>query len=208
MKFTELSQVPKIIKEFYLEKTKGDLVLIPVNKPNQCSILDIERVISKAKPNCIEVIKLFHPVINETRQFDFFKSYLLYLDDQEAWEKQKDDFLSFEGSEFEKPEPVPPFKPIILTFNEMIAPYFSRLRSFKLSTAEITTSIGNVYDANEKAAARLTMAKSALDGQSDDYKLLWSLKTDPTGVMTEVTYKDLKEALFLTVENMSKNWSI
>lgn len=87
---------------------------------------------------------------------------------------------------------------------------FKSSRQELLDEATVTTSEGNVYDADEVSIIRLSYAISAaIDNGSTDSDLLeWSLANTGTGVMTDVTLSDLKEARKLAVQNMSTIWSV
>jgi len=216
MEFTKLSEVPKAIKEFYYTETVNKKVTLHVHAAGEHkTVSDIEHVIAVGRSNSERVINLFAPMVERGSQWRWFQSYLEYLTEHAAWTESKDAFEPVETSEdsgvfteFTEVEPTEPNRPLAQTVEQILAPYFGVRRAAKLKEATITTSAGNTYDADEVSIHRLTMAKVALEGQADDYEMPWSLATDATGVMTTVTYADLKEAQLLAANNMSTNWSV
>jgi len=208
MEFIKLSEVPEAIKEFYFEEEIGGVVTLSNHHAGEHKdIRDIERVVALGKGNTQRVIEMFAPMVDRGSQWRWYQSYLIYLNSKEEWYNRSQEFVSEEGSEFQEVEPLAPVRPLSLSVEQTLAPYFGTLRAAKLKSARVTTSLGNDYDANELAISRLGMARLALEGQVDEYELMWSLASDDTGVMTTVTYKDLKEAHLLAATQMSTNWS-
>jgi len=93
-----------------------------------------------------------------------------------------------------------------LSFAHAIAD-FKDSRQAQLNAAIVTTSNGSKYDADEVSITRMGFALVALSGSPLSYELLWSLADTNTGVMTVVTFADLKEAQALAVQNMSDIWA-
>lgn len=91
--------------------------------------------------------------------------------------------------------------------------YEKQVQAFKserqrlLDTAIVTTGNSLQFDADEQSITR--MANAILAAQDEGtVNLSWSLADTPTGVMTEVTLADLKEAHKLAVKNMETIWGI
>jgi len=93
-----------------------------------------------------------------------------------------------------------------LSFAHAIAD-FKDSRQAQLNAAIVTTSNGNKYDADEVSITRMGFALVALSGSPLSYELLWSLASTGTGVMTVITFADLKEAQALAVQNMGVIWA-
>jgi len=84
---------------------------------------------------------------------------------------------------------------------------FKHSRQQQLKSAVVTTSSGNLYDADEKSISRMTNAILAAQNEGVT-ELQWSLANTGTGVMTAVSIDDLKEAQKLAVQNMASIWSV
>ena len=82
---------------------------------------------------------------------------------------------------------------------------FKSTRANLLNSAVVTTQSGNKFDADEKAQVRMNNVINActLAGYEDNFTLEWSLADTPSGVGTEITLSELKEAYILAVQNMS-----
>jgi hypothetical protein len=91
---------------------------------------------------------------------------------------------------------------------QVVLEKFRTSRQSQLDNAVVTTSAGNKYDANEVSIMRLTIAVTAAVAQDETYIIEWSLADTGTGVMTEVTLADLREAQGLAAQNMANIWSI
>lgn len=84
---------------------------------------------------------------------------------------------------------------------------FKESRYKALMESTVTTSLGNIYDADEVSISRM-LGRIYRERNSEDYKIIpWSLFTDDTGIMSDVTLGDLKEAYDLAVDNMAALWS-
>lgn len=92
--------------------------------------------------------------------------------------------------------------------NEKQLADFKNSRVNMLTTAVVETTSGKKFDANEQAQGRMTNALLALNaaGKVDADVLQWSLADTGSGVPTEITVAELKEALILAVENMATIW--
>lgn len=84
---------------------------------------------------------------------------------------------------------------------------FKQSRQEVMDTATVTTSLQNVYDADEISISRMNNAINAASRRNIS-TIQWSLANTPTGVMSDVPLTDLQEAHELTVENMANVWSI
>lgn len=71
---------------------------------------------------------------------------------------------------------------------------FRRTRNESILAATVTTKSGKVFDADEKAINRMTQRLLALTDKAGTFKLMWSLATDETGVMSHITKAELAEA--------------
>jgi hypothetical protein len=82
----------------------------------------------------------------------------------------------------------------------------SRQRLIDESVVETTSQ--KKFDANELAQNRMSNALMALTiaGKSDSDTLHWSLADTASGVATEITVAELKEAYVRAVENMAAIW--
>lgn len=85
---------------------------------------------------------------------------------------------------------------------------FRASRQSQLDNAVVTTTAGNKYDADEVSIMRLTIAVTAAAAQDENFIIEWSLADTGTGVMTDVTLADLREAQVLAAQNMGNIWSI
>ena len=85
---------------------------------------------------------------------------------------------------------------------------FKATRLNLVNSSVVTTQSGKKFDADEKAQSRMSNAINAciLVNYGDDYLLQWSLADTPTGVGTEITLAELKEAYILAVQAMSELW--
>lgn len=207
MLFTNLTDVPEVIKDFYFEDEDGQLQTQQAGEHK--SINDIERVIALGRPNANAVLAKFAPMVNRASQWAWFQEYLEYLKNLENWQLSSDSFVPIEPEDvFNVEEPSAPTRPQDQTTEQILAPYWGSLRSKILKEAKVTTTLGNQYDADEVSINRLTMAIVALASQDNAYSMPWSLANTGTGVMTLVTLGDLKEAQALAATNMSTIWSI
>ena len=81
-------------------------------------------------------------------------------------------------------------------------------RQALITAATVTVTAGHVFDADEQSILRM-LGRITRERLSLDTKTIgWSLNTDPTGVFTNVTLGDLKEAYDLAVDYMDSVWSI
>lgn len=85
---------------------------------------------------------------------------------------------------------------------------FRTTRAELVNSAVVTTQSGNKFDADEKAQVRMNNVINAciLAGYEDTFTLEWSLADTPSGVGTQITLSELKEAYILAVQNMSVLW--
>mgnify|MGYP003396728941 CR=1 FL=1 len=85
---------------------------------------------------------------------------------------------------------------------------FKSNRVNELDSAVIEISSGKKFDASEIAQKRMSNAILALNvaGKTDADTLNWSLADTGSGVATEITFAELKEAFVLAVENMAAIW--
>lgn len=83
---------------------------------------------------------------------------------------------------------------------------FRANRQAQLDSAAVTVN-NHQFDADEKSILRMGAAIEAAkdDGRTE---LQWSLADTGTGVMTDITLDELKEARRLAVLNMAEIWSI
>lgn len=86
---------------------------------------------------------------------------------------------------------------------------FRSSRHHALDTAVVTANT-HQFDADEQSISRMANAILAAqaDGMADTDTIQWSLADTGTGVMTDITLADLKEAHKLAVLNMATIWSI
>jgi len=91
---------------------------------------------------------------------------------------------------------------------------FEKLHSFKksrrqqLDNAVVTISTGKKFDADEVSISRMLGRLYREQNSTDDTLVGWSLYTDPTGVKTQITLAELKEAYQLAVDNMDALWGV
>lgn len=85
---------------------------------------------------------------------------------------------------------------------------FKSNRANGLNTAVIEISTGKKFDADDKSQSRMSNTLAALNAANklDTDTLEWSLADTGSGVRTEITVAELKEALILAVENMAAIW--
>lgn len=85
---------------------------------------------------------------------------------------------------------------------------FRASRQALLDSAVVETTSGNLYDADEVSITRMSngVIAAIVGGKSDTDIIEWSLADTDTGVMTDVSLSDLKEALALAVINMGEVW--
>lgn len=87
---------------------------------------------------------------------------------------------------------------------------FKTNRTELLNNAVVTTTTGKQFDADEQSQGRMNNAINAcsIDGMIDTDTLEWSLADTPSGVPSEITIAELKEAYVLAVRKMSEIWMI
>ncbi|WP_290654493.1 hypothetical protein [Idiomarina sp.] len=85
---------------------------------------------------------------------------------------------------------------------------FKESRQKLLDQAVVTTTSGKEFDADEASMSRMVNALTAASDEPDTTIIPWSLANDGTGVMTDCTKAEIKEAHKLAVENMAAIWSI
>lgn len=85
---------------------------------------------------------------------------------------------------------------------------FKAGREIAISSLTVTTSAGNIYQADAVSTAKMGTRVVALMGVDDTYITKWSLADTDTGVMTDVTYADLKEALRLATDGITDEWGV
>lgn len=80
----------------------------------------------------------------------------------------------------------------------------------QLLNSAVVTANTRQFDADEQSISRMANAILAAqaDGMADTDTIQWSLADTGTGVMTDITLGDLKEAHKLAVMNMASIWSI
>lgn len=81
---------------------------------------------------------------------------------------------------------------------------FRRTRNESIATATVTTKSGKTFDADEKAINRMTQRLLAMADKAGNFKLMWSLATDESGVMSYVTKADLLEAQKLASDQLEQ----
>ena len=84
---------------------------------------------------------------------------------------------------------------------------FKSSRQALLDAATVTVN-GFTFDTDEVSISRLANALLATSAEADTFVLQWSLADTGTGVMTDVTREDIKQAHMLAVLHMSQIWSI
>lgn len=85
---------------------------------------------------------------------------------------------------------------------------FKESRQKLLDQAVVTTTSGKKFDADEASMSRMVNALTAASDEPDTTIIPWSLANDGTGVMTDCTKAEIKEAHKLAVENMAAIWSV
>ncbi|RUO44983.1 hypothetical protein [Idiomarina aquatica] len=85
---------------------------------------------------------------------------------------------------------------------------FKQSRQEQLDNAVVTTQSGKEFDADEASMSRMVNALTAASDEPDTVIIPWSLANDGTGVMTDCTKAEIKEAHRLAVENMAAIWSV
>lgn len=85
---------------------------------------------------------------------------------------------------------------------------FKKSRQEQLENAVVTTESGKEFDADEASMSRMVNALTAASDEPDTAIIPWSLANDGTGVMTDCTKAEIKEAHRLAVENMAAIWSV
>lgn len=85
---------------------------------------------------------------------------------------------------------------------------FKAGREVAISSLTVTTSGGNIYQADAVSTAKMGTRVIALLGEDDTFLTEWSLADTATGVMTDVTYADLKEALRLATDDVTGIWGV
>ena len=82
-----------------------------------------------------------------------------------------------------------------------------RVHLVQQGAATVTVN-GFTFDTDEVSISRLANALLATSAEADTFVLQWSLADTGTGVMTDVTREDIKQAHMLAVLHMSQIWSI
>lgn len=85
---------------------------------------------------------------------------------------------------------------------------FKEGRQKLLDQAVVTTTSGKEFDADEASMSRMVNALTAASDEPETTIIPWSLANDGTGVMTDCTKTEIKEAHRLAVENMASIWSV
>lgn len=87
---------------------------------------------------------------------------------------------------------------------------FKQSRENLIAASIVTTESGNKYDGDNDSIQKMAnkILSYSYAGKSDTDTLEWSLAGTGTGVMTEVTFKELKEAHHLSVEYVQSVWGI
>jgi hypothetical protein len=80
----------------------------------------------------------------------------------------------------------------------------ARLAAVESATVSVN---GNLYDANERAIQRMSVAVVAYTGAPENAPAAWSMADTPPGVMTAITVGELREALRAAVEQLGKLWA-
>ena len=87
---------------------------------------------------------------------------------------------------------------------------FKASREALIANSIVTTEDGNKYDGDNDSIQKMAnkILSYSYAGKIDTDTLEWSLADTGTGVMTEVTFKDLKEAHHLAVEYVQSVWGV
>lgn len=87
---------------------------------------------------------------------------------------------------------------------------FKDSRELLVANSVITTESGNKYDGDNVSIQKMAnkIISYSYVGKLDSDTLEWSLADTGTGVMTEVTLKDIKEAHHLAVEYVQSVWGL
>lgn len=87
---------------------------------------------------------------------------------------------------------------------------FKTSREVLIANSIVTTESGNNYDGDNLSIQKMAnkILSYSYAGKSDDETLEWSLADTGTGVMTEVTFEELKEAHHLAVEYVQIVWGL
>lgn len=91
---------------------------------------------------------------------------------------------------------------------ELTVEQFKRSRQEQLDSATVTTLSGKEFDADEASMSRMVNALTAAADEQGATIIPWSLANDGTGVMTDCTKAEIKEAHRLAVKNMAAIWSV
>jgi len=79
-------------------------------------------------------------------------------------------------------------------------------RQAQVDAIVVTTTSGKQFDGDEISQARMARTWPLLELDTDTTE--WSLADTPTGVMTQVTKAELKEACLLAGQEQTRLWSI
>jgi len=239
MIFENLADVPDEITEFYYEETisepTGDYyeeattdaegieynVQVPVMQDvtylrevslgETKSESDLNRVIKLSKPKA--VINRFLTCVEVGYRDEYWRLYLLYLDQMVEWTELKDAFLPnavdedgelIDGVEniFSVPEPEKPFR---YTPSEEVIFQLHDEQAFKIQRAklvdEITVEVdGLVFDGDELSQSRMSRAITSLD---EDEVMPWTLADNSVSMVTQGM---LKKAVKLAGTIQSELW--
>jgi hypothetical protein len=83
---------------------------------------------------------------------------------------------------------------------------FKSTRHDSLKSAELTVN-KHIFDADEISIGRMASAILAATGEAKTFVIKWSLADTDTGVMTDITLADLRQAHKLAVINMASIWA-
>ena len=79
----------------------------------------------------------------------------------------------------------------------------------RAATVEAATVVvnGNIYNANERSIQRMTSAVLSNADNEETHPLRWSMADTASGVMTDITLGELKQALKLATVQMELLWA-
>lgn len=83
---------------------------------------------------------------------------------------------------------------------------FVASRAAAVEAATVTIN-GNIYNANERSIHRMTSAVLSFSDADLSMPLSWSMADTASGVMTDITLGELKQALQAATIQMAQLWS-
>ena len=195
---------------------QGVPILLP--RPDTKTTDDVERLIALGKP--IQVIQKFAELVVLGKQWNWaeeYQEYLIIKSQIEEHNRSLPDPVRGDDGQLVYEDPLPlPEDPEDLpsyTVEDVLNPYaitlFKNNRE-QLVADSVVEANGFSFDGDNNSIQKMAnkILSYVYSGKDDKDTLYWSLANTGTGVMTEVTLGDLKQAHCLAVDYVQSVWGI